>query len=220
MICNVLSEEVKDIFISDCADTTELLADFKFSFRYKARRRKIINLYSKRTRPEKENLPRRVKLAVVISIVAFAVLIAGFVTYTYISGFYVDEHKEYAMLTTDECDECTTIEEKFYLDMDLSDYEVEVLVDSQENYTVVYCKEKQTIVVSQIPLGLLGDIRVDTEDAIIDINEMEVIEKGISCRSRNGEYHFFCKFDKYVMEYNCIVSDISEELLVKSTKFK
>ncbi len=220
MICNVLSEEVKDIFISDCADTTELLADFKFSFRYKARRRKIINLYSKQTRPEKENLPRRVKLAVVISMIVFAILIAGFVTYTYISGFYVDEHNEYALLTTDEYDKCTTIEEKFYLDMDLSDYEAEVLVDNSINYTVRYWHKNQRILVSQIPISSFGDIRIDTEQALIDVDEIDnKSQEGIISRSRNGEYHFFCKFDKYVVEYNCNISDISEELLVKSTKF-
>ena len=221
MNCNILSDEVKEIFISDYADLSEIMTEYKFSFRYRRKRRKIISFYSLQIRPEREKLPRRVKLAVIFSMIIFAILIAGFVTYTYISGFYVDKHNEYALLTIDESSGSNIINEKFYLDMDLSDYEVEVLVDNQINYTVRYSYEDKYIVVLQTPINSFGDLRVDTEQAMIDIDKIDNIsQNSIISRSRNGEYHFFCKFDKYVVEYNCNISEISEEILVKSTKFK
>ena len=42
MICDILSDEIKDIFISEYSDMPELLTDFKFSFKYKIKRKRII----------------------------------------------------------------------------------------------------------------------------------------------------------------------------------
>ena len=77
MLGNILTDEVKEIFISDMTDTFELVSGYKFSFRYKRKRRSIIKEYSEKNKPEIEKIPYKVKFAVVCTMLFFALLIVS-----------------------------------------------------------------------------------------------------------------------------------------------
>lgn len=221
MNCNILSDEVKEIFISDYADLSEIMTEYKFSFRYRRKRRKIISFYSLQIRPEREKLPRRVKLAVIFSMIIFAILIAGFVTYTYISGFYVDKHNEYALLTIDESSGSNIINEKFYLDMDLSDYEAEVICDIPTVYSVKYSRGKDRIVISQTVLSQFGEMRVDNEGNIIDISFVGIDGvDGLQLQNRDKQIQISFSAHGYIFTFKSTFDEKTTKDMVKSTKLE
>ena len=223
MYADVLSDKVKEIFISDMADIPEVATNHKFSLGYRIKRRRVISYYSKKTRHPRETIPRRVKLAVVVTVIFLVALIAGFVTYRYISGFYVEDNNEYALIKTDEAEECTVIKEKFYLDMDLSGYEAEVVADNKTYYSVCFTKDGKNITISQYPISRLGEIRADLEYTAVSLQSYCASKVNLQkVQNTDKNRLFYYKTKKYILIITCD-DNFDENFiidLVKFTKFK
>lgn len=222
MFYGVLNDDVKELFISDMANISEDLTDYKFSLKYRIKRRHIINKYLKSIYRPKENLHYRVKLAFVVSMIFIALLIAGFVTYKIISGFYINEYKDHAMIRiADRSQECMFIEEKIYFDMDLSGYEVEVVADTPYCYCVNLKSEGISICALQYPLARFGVMRNDIEDGLVDIKEMRLTgTNGLFHQTRNEENHLYIKRGNYIIVITGNYNEDTINKLVKFTKLK
>lgn len=194
----------------------------RFSLRYRIRKRKIIKDYKRSLASYRQSKRIRLKYLLIAVIVAGIAILAGFGVFKIIEGFRVTDYDIYSMLyvVDDLTHSPDTIEEKFYIDMDMSEYDIEILNNVDFDYTKCYHKNDYNLTISQETLVLFSSTRLNTEDVI---KEPEFV----SINGWNGVYFmtgsqvncFVFNTGKYVISYVSNMPKTEIENIVKSTKF-
>ncbi|MBQ8842504.1 MAG: DUF4367 domain-containing protein [Ruminiclostridium sp.] len=195
------------------------IPDHKFSFRYMKRRRKIIDSYTDAA----VNKPEFNRKYIIIAIIAACIIaLSGFGLFVLFDGFRVTEYDTYSMLYIDEVTESPlTIENKFYIDMDLSGYKEEIIEEDKLGYSVKYQSENEYICVRQGILSISKQVRINTEEAMVMPEQCNVNGcYGIYFCSRYGAHVLFLNTGEYIVEYH---NDVSKERVIEiaeATKFR
>lgn len=227
----ILSEELKKAFMNDLLKNNFTYPAHSFSLRYKLRKKRIIDNNKKEQalskaeatgfRETKAKIPlkRSLTLAFLI-IVLMAVL--EFTVYRCYSGFYVREYDIFSMLSV-KYDENSpkVLTEKFYIDMDLSEFDEKVLEDNDLIYWIQYKKDEEVIDIMQSTLEVTVNVRLNTENAMIMPTNISVNGwDGMYYQAYDGSYVYYFNCKDYIMSYitNLPLSEIDN--LVKATKFK
>ncbi len=195
----------------------------RFSLRYRIRKRKIIKDYKRSLASYRQSQRIRLKYLLIAVIVAGIAILAGFGVFKIIEGFRVTDYDIYSMLYV--VDGLThspdAIEEKFYIDMDMSEYETEVLSDDYVLYGINYESGNKRIFVSQMPLAFYSQRRLNTEDVMIEPMQISINDwSGLYFQTKDGLYSYLFNTGEYIVSYTGNVSKKDMENIVKSTKFK
>lgn len=194
-----------------------------FSLRYKIRKKKIIRDYERSLNSQKPAgllKPRYILMAIILATV---LTVCGFGIYKFFEGFRITDYDIYSLLyiTGDVTQGPDTIEKKFYIDMDMSEYEMEVLNDIDIDYTVIFHNTDYSITISQETLPLFSSTRLNTEEAI----ETPV---SVSMNGWNGVYFqthsqvkcFIFNTGTYIISYISNISKENLENIVNLTNFR
>ena len=229
MLEEMMTEEVKNLFLEDLLKDNFTYTNHRFSLRYRYRKKRILKDFSNSDR-QKDSEPRdfqpaqvRIPMKYVLLIVILLVLtILGFTIYRNYSGLVVREYDTFSMMFADyNQDAPEVLTEKFYLDMDLSDYEYEVILDNEITRWIVYKLNGkiQFDVIQTIVTG--SNTRLNTENAIIMPTNITVDDwEGMYYQSYDGWFIYYFNLDDYIISYSCLLDKNEIENLVKSTKFQ
>ncbi len=228
----IISEELKKLFLDDLMKDNFTYPNHVFSLRYKFQKSKIIRKY-KKEHPLKNNgtadfrenavgIPLKHGLRYIFIIIILLMAILGFTVYRYYSGIIVREYDVFSMLSV-EYDENSprVLTERFYIDMDLSEYEKEILCENEVIYWVKYKLDGvPQFDIMQTTLAASSNVRLNTENAIkmptnIVINDW----KGMYYQAYDGIYFYYFNCGDYIISYSTIFDISKVENLVKSTKF-
>ena len=226
-----MSEELKNIFLDDLLKDNFTYPNHRFSLRYKFQKSRIIKKY-KREYPSKNeettNLQKaKVKIPLKYSlkyilIIIILMAIVGFTVYRYYSGIYVREYDVFSMLSV-EYDENSPkfLTERFYIDMDLSEYEMEIIDDDEIVSWIIYkINEKKIFDVMQTTPEASSNVRLNTENAIIMPTNVAVNDwNGMYYQAYDGVYIYYFNCGDYIMSYGGNLDKNEMEKIVKATKF-
>lgn len=227
-----MSEEIKNLFIEDLLKDNFRYPEHKFSLRYRIKKNKIIKKYkreclSKNTK-EITNFPEtKVKIPLkytfkYILIIIILMAIVGFTVYKYYSGIFVREYDIFSMLSV-KCDENSpkVLTERFYIDMDLSEYEREILDDDETVSWIQYKIDGKIIFdVMQTTMEISSNVRLNTENAIIMPTNVAVNDwNGMYYQAYDESYIYFFNCGDYIMSYGGNLDKNEMEKIVKATKF-
>lgn len=113
-----------------------------------------------------------------------------------------------------------TIEEKFYIDMDMSEYETEILCDDSIEYWVEYKKGDDILYIRQIPVAIFKQIRLNTENSISEPQQVMINNwNGVFFQTQSGVYFYAINTSEYIMLYTGNVNKEILNSLVIMTKF-
>lgn len=226
-----MSEELKNLFLEDLMRDNFTYPNHIFSLRYKFQKSKIIKKY-RREHPlrsyettsfqeTKVRIPLKHSLMYIL-IIILLMAILGFTVYRYYSGIIVKEYDVFSMLSV-EYDENSpkVLTEKFYIDMDLNDYEMEILDDDELIYWVQYKKDgKKIFDIMQTTLKVSSNVRLNTENAKILPTSISVNNwNGMHFQTYDGTHIYFFNCGDYVMSYSTNINQQELDKLVKNTKF-
>lgn len=153
------------------------------------------------TQPVSIRIPLKYILLIVILLVQ-AVL--GFTIYRNLSGFVVREQNNFSLMFAD-FDQNTpeVLTEKYYLDMDLSDYEQEIIADDEITRWIVYKLNGVTQFIIDQTIISGADARINTENAMIMPTNITVCDwDGIYYQSNDGCHNFFFNLGDYIISYS------------------
>ncbi len=212
------------LFLESIFDDIPDGEEHKFSLRYKLRKRKIIRLWERRQNTFVQKRPvTRMKYVFIAIIIACIAVLAGFGLFEIFGGFRVTDYDIYSMLyiVEDTASYPDTIEEKFYIDMDMSEYEAEVLCDDSTEYWVEYKKEDYVISVRQKPIETFKQIRLNTENSISEPQSIVINSwYGLWFQTQNDGYYYVFNTGKYIISYNSNISKEDTEKMVTMTKIQ
>ena len=228
----IMSEELKNLFLEDLMKDIFTYPNHKFSLRYKFQKSRIIKKYKKEHpiksdetisfQKTKVRIPLKLSLKYVFLIIILLMMILGFTVYRYYSGIYVREYDVFSMLSV-EYDENSpkVLTERFYIDMDMSEYEMEILDDDELVYCIQYIKDgKKVFDIMQTTLGVSSNVRLNTENAKILPTNISVNDwHGMYFQTYEGTYIYFFNCGDCVMSYSTNLGQQELDKLVKSTKF-
>lgn len=194
-----------------------------FSLRYKIRKKKIIrdyerSLYSQK--PARLLKPRYILMAIILAAV---LTVCGFGIYKFFEGFRITDYDIYSLLyiTGDVTQGPDTIEKKFYIDMDMSEYEMEVLNDIFFDYFLVYSKDDVSLSVVQTTYDGIGTVRLNTENCLVEPTPVTINDwQGFYFQTQHGGYFYMFNTGKYIISYTSNLPKEDIENIVKTTKFK
>lgn len=227
----IMSEELKKLFLDDLLKDNFTYSNHNFSLRYKFQKSKIINNlkadYLSRNeeticfQETKVRIPLKHSLKYILIIIVLMAIL-GFTAYRHYSGIVVREYDVFSLLSA-KYDEGSpqVLTERFYIDMDLSEYELEILDDDELVYWIQYNKDgKPKFDIMQTTLKIASDVRLNTENAIIMPTNVSVNDwNGMYFQAYDGSYIYFFNCGDYVMSYSGNLDKNEIEKLVKSTKF-
>lgn len=227
----IMSEELKNLFLDDLIKDNFTYPNHIFSFRYKFHKSQIIKKYKKAHslrsnettsfQEAKVKIPLKHSLIYILIIIILMALL-GFTVYRYYSGIVVREYDVFSMLSV-EYDENSpqVLTERFYIDMDLSDYEKEILDDDEQVYWIQYKKDgKPKFDIMQTTLKVSSNVRLNTENAIIMPTNISVNDwNGMYFQAYDGSYIYFFNCGDYIVSYSTNSEQSEIEKLVKATKF-
>lgn len=193
-----------------------------FSLGYRLRRREIIRSYEKGLSAPESNRSIRLKYVFIAVIAAVVVLLAGFGIYTAIKGYIVTEYDIYSLLyiTGDKSDAPETIQKKFYLDMDMSDYATNTITDNNYAYWQEYENGDLYISIEQTVINNAAIIRLNTEDCLIPPTAININGwDGVYFQTKHGAYDYIFNTGEYILSYVSEMSGEDIENMVKMTKF-
>ncbi len=227
----IMSEELKNVFINDLLKDNFTYQIHSFSLRYKLRKNRIIKKYKRehslsnaeRTsfRETKVKVSLKRSLTYILIIIVLMALL-GFTVYRHYSGLFVREYDVFSMLSVDYDENSPQVlTEKFYIDMDLSEYEKEILEDDELVYWIQYKKDgKPKFDIMQTTLKVSSNVRLNTENAIIMPTNISINDwNGMYFQAYDGSYIYYFNCGDYIMSYSTNLEQIEIEKLVKSTKF-
>lgn len=228
----IMSEELKNLFLDDLLKENFTYPNHIFSLRYKFQKSKIIKKYkmehllrSDETasfQETKVRIPLKRSLKYVFLIIILLIAILGFTVYRNYSGIVVREYDVFSMLSV-EYDENSpeVLTERFYIDIDLSEYEKEILDDDELVYCIQYKKDGiPKFNIMQTTLGVSSNVRLNTENAIIMPTNIYVNDwNGMYFQAYDGSYIYFFNCGDYIMSYSTNSERFEIEKLVKATKF-
>ena len=195
----------------------------RFSLRYRIRKRKIIKDYKRSLASYRQSKRIRLKYLLIAVIVAGIAILAGFGAFKIIEGFRVTDYDIYSMLyvVDDLTHSPDTIEEKFYIDMDMSEYEVSVVCDDFTEYWLKYKNEEITLSISQVPVALFDGTSLNTENCYTEPQQILINGwNGLYFQPNHGGYYFVFNAGEYIISYTSNMPKTEIENIVKSTKFK
>ena len=225
-----MSEEMTNIFLDDLLKDNFTYPNHKFSLRYKLKKSRIIKKY-KREHPTRNvettsfgetkiRIPLKYSLKYIL-IIIILMAILGFTLYRYYSGIYIREYDIFSMLSV-EYDENSPLflNERFYIDMDMDEYEEEIICDNEVSYWVQYkVNGIPQINITQTAIQS-SNLRINTEKAMIMPTNISVNDwKGMYYQAYDGAYIYFFNCGDYLMSYAGNLDKNEMEKLVKSTKF-
>lgn len=227
-----MSEELKNLLLDDLMKDNFTYPKHEFSLRYKLQKNKIIKKYKREHQLRsdettsfgevKVRIPLKHSLKFLFLIIIILMAILGFTVFRNYSGIIVREYDAFSMLSV-KYDENSpqALTEKFYFDMDLSEYEKEILDDNESVYWVQYKKDGKTeIEIMQTTLKVSSNIRLNTENAIIMPTNISVNDwNGMYYQAYNGSYIYFFNCGDCIMSYSTKSKSSEIDKLVKATKF-
>lgn len=228
MLEEMMTEEVKNFFLEDLFKDNFTYPNHRFSLRYRHRRKRVLNQLSQKNQKMVsettvfQSTHMRIPMKyVLLIIILFVLTILGFTVYRNYSGLFVREHDSFSIMLADYSENAPDVlTKKLYIDMDLSDYEQEVVEDSDTCYWIVYKLNgeiqfniMQTVIVS-------SDIRINTENAIImptnaTINYLE----GMYYQAYDGCHVYIFNCNDFLIYFSGYLNKQEIENLVKMTKF-
>lgn len=227
----IMSEELKKVFMDDLLRDNFTYQNHSFSLCYKLRKNRIINNYKRKhslsnvetTSFHETKIKVSLKHSLTyILIIIILMAIMGFTVYRYYSGIYVREYDIFSMLSV-EYDENSpqVLTERFYIDLDLSEYEKEILEDNELIYWVQYKKDgKPKFDIMQTTLKVSSNVRLNTENAMIMPTNISVNDwNGMFFQAYDGSYIYYFNCADYIMSYSTNSDPAEIENLVKATKF-
>lgn len=228
----IMSEELKNLFLEDLMKDIFTYPNHKFSLRYKFQKSRIIRKYKKEhpiKRDEaisfqktKVRIPLKLSLKYVFLIMILLMMILGFTVYRSYSEIFIREYDVFSMLSV-EYDENSpkALTERFYIDMDMSEYEMEILVDDEPVYWIQYKKDGELkFNIMQTTLKTSSNVRINTENALIMPTSISVNDwNGMHFQTYEGTHIYFFNCGDYVMSYSTNLGQQELDKLVKSTKF-
>ena len=226
-----ISEEIKNLFIEDLLKDNFRYPEHKFSLRYRIKKNKVIRKYKREYLPKntketagfpetKVKIPLKYTLKYIL-IIIILMAIVGFTIYRYYSGIFVREYDIFSMLSV-EYDENSpqVLTERFYIDIDLSKYEKEILEDNEFIYWIQYKDGKTEFDVMQTILEVSSNVRLNTENAMIMPTNVVVNDWiGMYYQAYNESYIYFFNCGDYIISYAGNLDKNEMEKIVKATKF-
>lgn len=228
MLEEMITEEVKDLFLEDLFKDNFTYPNHRFSLRYKYRKKRILKQLSQKNhnmnsetaafQPTHKRIPLKYALLIVI-LLLFAIL--GFTVYRNYSGLFVREHDKFSLMFADYNQNTPVVlTEKFYIDMDLSDYEQVVIFDNDLGRRVRYIQNGETQVVVEQTIISGTNVRLNTENALIMPQSISINTwSGIYYQSYDGCHIFIFNLSDYIISYLGFLNKEDIEELLKSTKF-
>ena len=195
----------------------------RFSLSYKIRKRKIIKDYEKSFVSIEKTRHFRLKYLLIAVISAGIAVLAGFGVYSVIEGFRVTDYDTHSLLYIVDDYETgkTRIEKKFCIDLDMSDYEVETVCDEDIGYWLSYKKGNILLSVNQEPLSMARGIRLNTENAILEPQQISINGwKGLYFQPQHGGYYFLFNTGEYLISYTSNLPEEEIEKIIKATRFE
>lgn len=195
----------------------------KFSLRYKIRKKKIIRDYERSLNSQKPAgllKPRYILIAIILAAVLTA---CGFGIYKFFEGFRITDYDIYSMLyiVNDKTHGPDKIEKKFYIDMDMSEYDIEILNDIDNIYWLSYDNDIANISVNQKTISIFDQIHLNTENAIIKPEKAIINDwKGVYFMTQSHVNCFILNTGEYIITYTSNLPKEDIENIVKTTKFK
>lgn len=226
-----ISEEIKNLFIDDLLKDNFTYPNHNFSLRYKFQKNKIIKKYKREHsinnteaanfKEAKARIPLKHCLKYILIIIVLMALL-GFTVYRYYSGLFVREYDVFSMLSVEYSENLPkTLSEKFYIDMDLSEYEKEILSDDEVIYWIKYkVNGEPQFEIMQTTLAAYSNVRLNTENAIIMPTNVVINGwNGMHYQKYDGTHIYYFNCGDFIMSYSTNSDKIKIEDLVKSTKF-
>ena len=227
MLEEMLTDEVKELFLEDLLKDNFTYSNHKFSLRYKHRKKRILktvtsnrnkNMETTGYQSEHTRIPMKYVLLIVILLV-FAIL--GFTVYRNYSGLFVKEQDEFSFMFADYNQNAPVeLTEKFFIDMELCNYEQEIIEDNGTCRWIEYkLNGEKQFDVKQATIAEV-ESRLNTENAIVlptnvNINGWE----GMYFQAQDGWYLYYFNLGDYIISYAGLFNKIEIEKLVKSTNF-
>lgn len=213
--------KVDILFLESIFDDIPDGEEHKFSLRYRLRKRQIIRLWERRQNTFVHKRPAiRMKYIIIAIIIACVAVLAGFGLFKIFDGFRVTDYDIYSMLyiVDDATSYPDTIEEKFYIDTDMSEYETEILCDDSIEYWIEYKNGDNVLYIRQIPVAVFKQIRLNTENAISESNQVVINNwNGLQFQTQDGECYYLFNTGKYIITYTGNVTKEELENIVKAT---
>ena len=229
MLEEMMTEEVKNLFLEDLFKDNFTYPNHSFSLRYRYRKKVVLNQLSKKNqRMDSEttvfkSTHMRIPMKYVLLIVILLVLtILGFTIYRNYSGLFVKEQDTFSMMFADYNQNAPEVlTEKFYIDTDLSDYEQEIVENSVVCRWVTYkLNGEKQFDVMQMTIAESSS-RLNTENAVIMPTNITINDwKGMYYQAYDGWYVYFFNLNDYVVSYSGVLNKNDVEKLVKATKFE
>lgn len=211
----------EDCLLDSVTESSE--QQHRFSLRYKIRKRKIIRDYEKSFVCTNRTRHFRLKYLLIAVISAGIAVLAGFGVYSMIEGFRVTDYDTHSLLYIIDDYETgkTRIEKKFSIDMDMSDYDVETVCDETIGYWLSYRKDDILLSVNQEPLSMARGIRLNTENAILEPQQISINGwKGMYFQTQQGVYYFLFNTGEYLISYTGNLTKGEIENIIKATRFE
>ena len=216
--------KVDILFLESIFDDIPDGEEHKFSLRYKLRKRQIIHLWERRQNTFVYKRPViRMKYIIIAIIIACVAVLAGFGLFKIFDGFRVTDYDIYSMLyiVDDATSYPDTIEEKFYIDMDMNEYELTIANDNYCEYWLNYKKDDISLSITQNTAGYFGTTRLNSEDLIIEPTTILINGwLGIYYQTKEGVYCYIFNTEEYIISYTCNADKAFVENIVKMTKFE
>ena len=136
--------DVDILFLKSITDAVPEGEEHKFSFRYKFRKKQIIHKWEQEQNIYVYKRPVvRLKYILIAILIACIAALAGFGLFDLFEGYRVTDYDIYSMLyvVDDLSSYPDIIEEKFYIDMDMSEYDIQIKADNCYEYWTEYENE-------------------------------------------------------------------------------
>lgn len=215
--------DVDNLFLKSITDAVPEGEEHKFSLRYKLRKKQIIRKWEQEQNIYVYKRPVvRLKYILIAILIACIAALAGFGLFDLFEGYRVTDYDIYSMLyiVDDLSAYPDTIEKKFYIDMDMSEYEVEVKNNFCHEYWVKFKNNDTSISIKQTTIEFVSPLRLDAKNLIIKPTQITINGwNGLYYQSGQGVYHYIFNTEKYIMVYNGNIPKNEIENVVKSTKF-
>lgn len=215
--------DVDILFLKSITDTVPEGEEHKFSLRYKLRKKQIIRKWEQKQNCYVYKRPSiRLKYILIAILIACIAALAGFGLFDFFEGFRVTDYDIYSMLyvVDDLSVYPDTIEKKFYIDMDMSKYDIEVKNDFCYEYWINLIKDDTLISIKQATMDYESSLRLDAEN-------LNIKPIPIKINNWNGIYYktdecncYILNTGEYIVTYNGNFDKNEIENIVKATKFQ
>lgn len=215
--------DVDILFLKSITDTVPEGEEHKFSLRYKLRKKRIIHKWE-----QMQNSYVYTRSSVKLKYILIAILIAciaalaGFGLFDFFEGFRVTEYDIYSMLyiVDDLSVYPDTIEKKFYIDMDMSKYDIEVKNDFCYEYWVKFKNNNKSFFIKQTTIDSTKLLRLDSENVVTKPTNIEINGwNGIYYQMEERNFYIF-NTGEYIITYNGNLAKNEIENIVKATNFQ